>query len=122
MRKRQNAITPVVPKANAKAKTRYNQNNKNGSKKRKSKKAKRPVEPSELPELSELLKYIQALDEYKQGQPIPAILEHFIPEDVLLELLGLPPEDGDDANSDDEFLEEDEHDGEVCCSISHSPE
>lgn len=68
-----------------KPKTFYKKANKNGSKK----KGKGPVKPTETPKPSELQKHIEALEEYKQGVPIPATLQDFLNKEVVEAMMGL---------------------------------
>jgi hypothetical protein len=79
----------------------YKRENKNGSQK-----GKKPVKPVEFTEPSELQKYIQALEEYEQGTPIPATLLDFLTEEVIEAILGL---DKEEEGSDDEEELQDEN-------------
>lgn len=51
-----------------------------------------------MPKLSALQVYINSLEEYEQGHPIPSTLEDLIPEEVKKVILGLESEDEDEEN------------------------
>ena len=92
----------MVFKPSQEPKAFYKRANKNGRKK----KNKKPVKPVEFPEPSELQKYIQALEEYEQGTPIPATLLDFLTEEVIEAILGL---DKEEEGSDNEEELQDEN-------------
>jgi hypothetical protein len=111
-----NEITPIVPKAPKPVEYM------GGKFKRKIKNKKSKKKSTEMPKLSALQVYINSLEEYEQGHPIPSTLEDFIPEEVKKVILGLESEENSETKQEThegaQEEESNENHVETCCHIT----